>query len=329
MHRRPGRTALTAAALLGAAGLTVGLLGAAAPATTPPPGPIPLAGYIARLDAARQAAEADASHPSAQAMGSLRQSLGLPVEVQVDATVVRIPPDPYLAGLQGTKGDDFLHAADHLAALEDGAKGGLAVQLAGKDRIDAALSSAYAGISSRPSLTSRIRHDLWVFILSIWHAIAHAAHGTGDLFLVLAGLVVAAVIVFILSRFRGVVPESGASGAFGRRHRDKPVDWEKVAIEALARGDFEAAVRARYNALLGVLSARGAIPRVLSLTAGECRRAVARNLPDAYPAVERATAVFESVAYGRAPAGQGEAEALAEATESVRALRSGRAVEAA
>lgn len=298
-------------------------------ADPPAPGPITLEAYIGRLDSARQVAQADASQPSAQAMGAVRQSLGLPVDVQLPAAVVRIPPDSYLAGLAGTRSDDFLHAADHLAALEDDAKAGQGIQVAGRGRIDGALSSAYAGISAHPSLTSRLRHDLWVFILDVWHAIARAGHGAGNVLFIVAGLVIAAAIVFILSRFRGIVAESGDARAFGRRPREKQVDWEQVASEALARGDFEAAVRARYNALLSALSGRGAVPRVLSLTAGECRRAVARNLPEAYPAVERATAVFESVVYGRAAAGQAEADLLAEATASVRSLRSSQTAAAA
>ncbi len=300
-----------------------GLLAADTPAATAAAGPITLDTFIARIEAARQVAQTDASHPSARAMGSLRSSLGLPADVQVDGTVVRIPEDSYLSGLVGTRSDDFLHAADHLAALEDGAKDGLATQPASRDQVDRALASAYRGISSRQSLSSRIMHDVWVFILAIWHAIDHAGHQVGNLFFILAGLVVAAVIVFVLSHFRGVVPESRGSRAFGRGPREKPVDWERLATEALARADFEAAVRARYHSLLAVLSARGAIPRVPSLTAGECRRAVARSLPEAYPAVERATATFESVVYGRAPAGRAEAEALAEAAESVRAVPAG------
>jgi hypothetical protein len=56
-----------------------------------------------------------------------------------------------------------------------------------------------------------------------------------------------------------------------------------------------------------------------SLTAGECRRAVAGGLPGVYPAVAKATTIFESVMYGRAEATAGGVDTLAAAERSVRA----------
>jgi hypothetical protein len=87
----------------------------------------------------------------------------------------------------------------------------------------------------------------------------------------------------------------------------------------MARGDLFEAVRARYGGLLAALAARGVVPDTSSLTAGETRRAVAGGLPEVYPAVVRATTVFESVMYGRADATASGVDTLAEAERSVRA----------
>jgi hypothetical protein len=311
--------ALLLGALLGPAALAAPAAGAPGrPAT----GPLTPGAWVARLDQARRLAEAGAAAPSPKAMGTVRQSLGLPVDVATGGRVLHIPPDPYLEGLDGTRAQQFLHAADHLAALEDAARAALAIRPASPGRLEAALAAAYAGINPRPGLVARIRHDLWVVFLTVWHTLYHAVRKlplpTG-IVEAIAAVVLAGVVAYLVSRARAIVPERGEQGGRGRQHKAKPVDWDRLAEEALARGDLEAAVRARYHALLAILAARGAIPQVPSLTAGECRRAVARSLPAAYPAVARATAIFESTLYGRAPAHQAEVDALQEAEQMVRA----------
>jgi hypothetical protein len=308
-------------------GAVLGPAALAAPAAAgapgrPAAGPLTPGAWVARLDQARQLAEAGAAAPSPKAMGTVRQTLGLPVDVVIGGSVLHIPPDPYLKGLDGARAQQFLHAADHLAALEDAARAALAVRPASPGRLQAALEAAYAGINPRPGLADRIRHDLWVTFLTVWHTLYHAVRKlplpTG-IIQAIAAVMLAGVVVYLVSRARAIVPEPGEQGAHGRQHKANPVDWDRLAEQALARGDLEAAVRARYHALLAILAARGAIPQVPSLTAGECRRAVARNLPAAYPAVARATSIFESTVYGRAPAHKAEVDALQEAEQMVRA----------
>ena len=67
------------------------------------------------------------------------------------------------------------------------------------------------------------------------------------------------------------------------------------------------------------LAGRGIVPDTPSLTAGECRQAVAGGLPGAYPVVAKATIIFESVMYGRAEATAGGVDTLAAAERSVKA----------
>jgi len=89
-----------------------------------------------------------------------------------------------------------------------------------------------------------------------------------------------------------------------------------VADRAGKPGRTGTALRGRrWHALAG----RGIVPDTPSLTAGECRRAVAGGLPGAYPVVAKATTIFESVMYGRAEATASGVDTLAAAERSVKA----------
>ncbi|TMK47981.1 MAG: DUF4129 domain-containing protein [Actinobacteria bacterium] len=133
----------------------------------------------------------------------------------------------------------------------------------------------------------------------------------------IAAGILAVVVVVLIRRLGYIVPERRAAGD-GPGRQGKP-DWDRLAREAMARGDLVEAVRARYGALLAALAGRGIVPDTPSLTAGECRRAVAGGLPGAYPVVAKATTIFESVMYGRAEATAGGVDTLAAAERSVKA----------
>lgn len=316
---RAARTAVVA--LLTAVLLTAGLITAASILAAAPAAAadtISLTDYAARLEAARTLAESDAPTPSPAAMAAVRRTLGLPLAVSVGRGVVHLPTDPVLEPLPGASSGDFRQAADRLAALEDAAKAAEAAPPADRARIAAALASAFDGINTKPGVLNRLRHDAWAIIVSIWQRLATAAHKLPIpmwLVEVLAVTILAAVMVGIVHRLRYVVPERGRRA--WNTTRVRATDWHRLAEEALARGDYRAALRARYGALLAALAARGVIPEVPSLTAGECRQAVARRLPEAYPVVERATIAFEASFFGRAPVHREEVDAMGEAEAMV------------
>jgi hypothetical protein len=60
------------------------------------------------------------------------------------------------------------------------------------------------------------------------------------------------------------------------------------------------------------------LPGLESLTAGECRRAVAAARPALYPAVEMATTAFERIVYGRAVPRPEDVQALRAADRAAR-----------
>ena len=276
--------------------------------------------FVARLDHARRLAEADAAAPAPAKMQAVREAVGLPLDVDLAGGTVHVPADGVLDGLQGSTTEDFRNADDHLAAMEDAGRAALSARPPDAARMAAALSEALRGIRTEPSLFERVRHDIWVSIVSLWQRITRAVdrvplpHGL----LVAVAVVVLAVVVIVLIRRLGyLVPERRAAG--DRPGRQGKTDWDRLAREAMARGDLVEAVRARYGALLAALAGRGVVPDTPSLTAGECRRAVAGGLPGAYPVVAKATTIFESVMYGRAEATASGVDTLAAAERSVKA----------
>jgi hypothetical protein len=313
------RHRLLAAAAVACAALIAG------PATAGPatgwgaPAAISANGFAARLDSARRLAEADAVQPAAPKMQAVREALGLPVDVDLAGGTVHVPSDGFLDGLRGTTAEDFRNADDHLAAMEDAAKAALSARPPDAARMATALREALSGIRTEPSFFDRIRHDVWVFVVSLWQSITRAVNRIplprGLLVLVTAGIL-AVVVVVLIRRMGYVVPEHKAAAAAARQGK---TDWDRLAREAMARGDLVEAVRARYAALLAALAGRGIVPDTPSLTAGECRRAVAGGLPGVYPAVAKATSIFESVMYGRTEATAGGVDTLAAAERSVRA----------
>ncbi len=306
--------------LLGAAAAACAALMAFPAAGWGAPKPISGNDFVARLDHARRLAEADAAAPAPPKMQAVREALGLPLDVDLAGGTVRVPVDGLLDGLRGTTAEDFRNADDHLAAMEDDARAALSAKPPDAARMAAALREALRGIRTEPSLFERVRHDIWVFIVSLWQRITRAVNRVplphGLLVAVAAGIL-AVVVVVLIRRLGYLVPERRAAGA--GPGRQKRTDWDRLAREAIARGDLVEAVRARYGALLAALAGRGIVPDTPSLTAGECRRAVAGGLPGAYPVVAKATTIFESVMYGRVEATAGDVATLAAAERSVKA----------
>jgi hypothetical protein len=284
------------------------------------PGSITANDFVARLDSARRLAEADAAQPAAPKMQAVREALGLPVDVNLAGATVHVPRDGFLDGLNGTTAEEFRNADDHLAAMEDAARAAVQARPPDPARMAMALREALRGIRTEPSFFDRIRHDIWVFVVSLWQSITRAVNRLpvphGLLALIAAGIV-AVVVVVLIRRIGYVVPERKAA-ARGAARQGR-TDWDRVAREAMARGDLAEAVRARYAALLAALAGRGIVPDTPSLTAGECRRAVAGGLAGVYPVVAKATTIFESVMYGAAEATAGDVDTLAAAERSVKA----------
>jgi hypothetical protein len=328
VRRRPERGAAGRAVLLCLLCLLL-LPAVAAPAAAQGEA-LSAAAFVQRLEDARAlAAEAEAA-PSPARMEEVRSRLGLPVEVRLpDGRQVAVARDPVLDALEGTEAADFGAAAAHVSALSASVGRALAAPPLEPGAIEEALERAYRGVRTEPSWPERV--ELWVqeridriveWIRARIEADPRAWEVVQWVVLGLGAVVVVAVTLRV-ARQVGLVP-AGDRTLTGEPVQ--PVDWARAAEEALARGEAREAVRALYRLVVEILTERELVPNLPSLTPAECRTAVRRQAarvpggnPGLMAAVDRATAAFEHVVYGRMPATPADVEALRAAERAARA----------
>jgi len=102
--------------------------------------------------------------------------------------------------------------------------------------------------------------------------------------------------------------------------RRSAADWEAEAIAREAEGDWRAALRCRYRALVARLARAGVVDEVPGRTAGEYRLLVRRGLPPAADAFAQASDRFERAWYGGAVTTQADSAAVAELAERVASM---------
>ena len=307
------RRTLRAAALVLAIGIVVS--SGEAPAAGPT---LSADAFLARIDGARAVALDGVSGPSTDAMRRVRDALGLPVTVQVSGTRLHIEDDPFLLSLRGSISADFERAVAHLDGLAAAVRETEDTAPGDRGAIDDAVRGALVGVA-RPTAISAIRAYVYAAIRKILSIVFEPLREFRGVRSIVAWVVVAAILIGIVLLLRrqglGLVPDRSVDRDRGARD----VDWDRIAEEALRRGDLREATRALYHALLRRLAFRGIVPAGTSTTAGECRAAVAARLPSAYDAVSRGTNAFERVAYGGAAASSDDIEALRDAARRVAA----------
>lgn len=269
--------------------------------------------FLERVERARSLAEAGGSSPGPAAMDSIRGSLGLPVTLTLSGGSVRIELDPFLSSLRGDDADDFRLAAEHLLALAEDVRTAETVPAADREAVGRALERAYSGIREASPLErlGAYARTLLARILSTLVDSLSTFRGFGSVVAWAVVLGVAVLVVLVLRKLGiGLVPERAR--AAGGDESTAP-DWKRLAEEALRRNDLREATRALHHALVSTLAARGILGAAPSTTAGECREAVARVVPDLYASVSKATRAFERVAYGGAAPALEDVDAIAAA----------------
>jgi hypothetical protein len=120
-------------------------------------------------------------------------------------------------------------------------------------------------------------------------------------------------IGLLAARFsRGMTPSPEVRAAVPGAPRRPAADWRAEAEAHERAGAWRPAVRCRYRALVAELAARGLVDEVPGRTAGEYRRELRRNLPDAAADFAGATELFELAWYGRGETGAREASLVRE-----------------
>lgn len=274
--------------------------------------------FLARVGDARALALVGSSDPSGGAMRDVRAALGLPVIVEISGTSVRIETDPFLARLDGSVAADFDQAVAHLDAVAATVREAEGATPPDPAAVHDAVRRAFIGVA-RPTSVDALRAYVYAAIAKILRLVFEPLREFRGVRSVVAWAVVAALLAGVVLLLRrqglGLVPDRST----GRARGSRDIDWDRVAEEALRRGDLREATRALYHVLQRGLALRGIVPSGTSTTAGECRAAVAAKLPGVYDEIARGTNAFERVAYGGASASPEDVEALRDAARRVAA----------
>jgi hypothetical protein len=99
--------------------------------------------------------------------------------------------------------------------------------------------------------------------------------------------------------------------------RRSPIEWRREAERFEASGEWKAALRCRYRALVADLVARKVVRDLAGHTTGEYRADVSVALPDAAAEFGGATELFERAWYGDRPTGADEIARFRELADRV------------
>jgi hypothetical protein len=143
---------------------------------------------------------------------------------------------------------------------------------------------------------------------------AGAGSAVGWVVVALFSLVAVALAVRFSRRLRSDPVSVGAGGSSPRR---SVTDWRADAAAHEAAGNWRAALRCRWRALVAELAGRGLVEEVPGRTAGEYRSQVASARPSVSPDFDAATNLFEAAWYGDRPADADQAEQLRLLSERV------------
>jgi hypothetical protein len=171
--------------------------------------------------------------------------------------------------------------------------------------------------AAEPGLFQRV---LWWALERLARLIELLGQGDGGTIVgavILAGAIGAVVIiaVVLLRRVRrdpGV--DAHATGFGGRTAQD----WHELARRAEAAGEWDAALRCSYRALLSELVAAGITDEVVGRTARDYLRDVTDAAPAAQPPLTWMTTAFEATWYDRRPVDPTDLDTMRSAADEVR-----------
>jgi Domain of unknown function (DUF4129) len=205
-------------------------------------------------------------------------------------------------------------AARLAAWLAPAAAGDLPAPARDPDRVREAVREVLARPEFRPPDRPLLNRVLDWVLEQVGRVLAElGASGAGGI-VGLAVLLLALLGVGLLAArlSRGVTPGREVAAALPAAPRRSAADWRAEAEAHERAGEWRAAVRCRYRALVAELADRGLVEEVPGRTAGEYRGQVGRNLPEAATDFAGATELFELAWYGRGEPGATEAARLRE-----------------
>ena len=168
-----------------------------------------------------------------------------------------------------------------------------------------------------PSIIERIEEWVSDTLNRVLEAFSGVAGG--GVIAVVILVAAAALLVVMLVRFgRGVQRDPAVPAARVRTGRGRTAEeWRAEAAAHEAQGQWRAALRCRYRALVAELAGRGVLDDLPGKTTGEERAEVADAIPAAGTQFGEATALFDDAWYGDAPTGPAEAARLKDLSAAV------------
>lgn len=156
-----------------------------------------------------------------------------------------------------------------------------------------------------PTILQRIRDWIDEQLARLFGGLVGTGAASIITWLILAAFV--GLVAFLIIRFsRGVTPEATARTAVDPARRRTADDWRAEASAHEKDGQWRAALRCRYRALVADLAQRGLVDEVPGRTTGEYRAEVNENVPTVAPEFGGATELFEAAWYGNRPTGEEE-----------------------
>ncbi|WP_246127624.1 DUF4129 domain-containing protein [Amycolatopsis rhizosphaerae] len=174
--------------------------------------------------------------------------------------------------------------------------------------------------SDSPGLFQRALSWLGDRLTDLFHTASTVVPGGPlGLLVLLAVLVLVAVVVRL--RLGRVAREVRVPGLVFEDHTTTARQYREAAERAFAAGDFGAAVRERFRALVRDLEERGVVDSSAGRTADEVAQDAGARLPDRADELTASAALFDAVHYGGRSAAAEDYRRLALLDERVRQER--------
>lgn len=189
---------------------------------------------------------------------------------------------------------------------------GLELPQVGADRVHEAIERILDRPEFAPeprSWAERARDEALERLSGVLEAI-FAADGGGVAGWAVLVVVVGIAVVLAVRFSRGVRSDPVLAAASPGGHRRPATDWRTDAAVHEGAGQWRAALRCRWRALVADLAGRGLLEEAPGRTAGEYRRQVTMAAPTLAPAFDAATTLFEDAWYGHRPADAAHVERL-------------------
>jgi Domain of unknown function (DUF4129) len=173
---------------------------------------------------------------------------------------------------------------------------------------------------AKPGLLEEVLLRISEWFTDLVNSLEGASPNLGTLFILLAVLLVIGVAVWLVRPRRNARAED-AGQVFDDDAALSAAEHRRHAQAAAARGDWNEACTERFRALVRSMEERVVLAVQPGQTADEAAGRIGPAFPGFASEVQKAAAVFDAVRYGKLPASEADATAVARLDEQLQASR--------